>query len=160
MRTTASSSPSIPLLGMPPVAWVAIAADRRSRGSSARTALGRRIVMLGSNPEAARLVGVDPVRVRHPRLSALRPFAGLAGLVIPIRAGTGLPTDGTGMELQSIAAALIGGTALSGGVAGVLPVVLGARLHPGPVHRPQLCGHLSVLRADRRRGRDHRLGFR
>src|SRR5262249_41351641 len=53
-------------------------------------------------------------------------FAGLAGVLIMMRAGAGLPTEGTGMELQSIAAAVIGGTSLAGGVASVPGVLVGA----------------------------------
>ena len=80
----------------------------------------------GSNPEAVGLVGVDAGRTHIRAYQICGAFAGLAGVLILLRAGTGLPTDGSGMELQSIAAALIGGTALSGGVARVLPVVIGA----------------------------------
>jgi ribose transport system permease protein len=82
--------------------------------------------MLGSNPEAARLVGVNAVRVHIAAYQICGLFAGLAGAIMMVRAGAGLPTDGAGLELQSIAAAVIGGTALSGGVAAVASVVSGA----------------------------------
>jgi ribose/xylose/arabinose/galactoside ABC-type transport system permease subunit len=123
---TASQLAFDPILGMPPVAWAAIAAAIIAQVILGGTALGRRLVMLGSNPEAVRLVGVDAGRTHIRAYQICGAFAGLAGVLILLRAGTGLPTDGSGMELQSIAAALIGGTALSGGVARVLPVVIGA----------------------------------
>jgi ribose/xylose/arabinose/galactoside ABC-type transport system permease subunit len=123
---TASHLAFDPVLGMPPMTWLALFAAVVAAAILGRTALGRRLVMLGSNPEAAHLVGVDAVRAHIRAYQLCGGFAGLAGVLILMRAGTGLPTDGSGMELQSIAAAVIGGSALSGGVASVLPVVLGA----------------------------------
>src|SRR6202012_2113789 len=72
------------------------------------------------------LVGADAgaLQIRAYQLCGL--FAGLAGALMTARAGAGLPTEGSGMELQSIAAAVIGGTALSGGLANVWAVAAGA----------------------------------
>lgn len=115
-----------PAAGMPLAYWGAFACILLAGWIRGRSVLGRRLVMLGSNPEAAHLVGIDTARTHLRAYQVCGLFAGLAGVLILLRAGTGLPTDGAGMELQSIAAALIGGTALSGGVARVFPVVLGA----------------------------------
>ncbi len=115
-----------PVFGLPPLTWMAIAIAVIAAGILGWTTLGRRLLMLGSNPEAAHLVGIDPVRTYIRAYQLCGAFAGLAGIFILMRAGTGLPTDGSGMELRAIAAALIGGTAFSGGVASVTGVVLGA----------------------------------
>jgi ribose/xylose/arabinose/galactoside ABC-type transport system permease subunit len=115
-----------PVLGLPLAYWAALVVIVFAGWVRGRTVLGRQLVMLGSNPEAVHLVGLDAALVHLRAYQLCGGFAGLAGILILLRAGTGLPTEGTGMELQAIAAALIGGTALSGGVARVLPVVLGA----------------------------------
>lgn len=113
-------------LGMAPLVWIALACVGLAAALLRFSLLGRRIIMFGSNPDAARLVGMNAkgVHVAAYQLTGL--FAGLAGLAMLTRAGTGLPTDGGGMELQSIASAVIGGTALSGGVASPLGALLGA----------------------------------
>jgi len=114
------------LAGIPPIAWMALAVVVAAAWVLNRSVLGRRIVMLGSNPDAAWLVGIHPWRVHLAAYGLCGLFAGFAGLLITIRAGSGLPTEGTGMELQAIAAAVIGGTALTGGVGRVSGVVVGA----------------------------------
>lgn len=114
------------VLGLPPLAWAALAAVIFAGWVMRRTVVGRRIVMLGSNPEAVHLVGIDPARTHLAAYAICGGFAGLAGVLMTIRAGVGLPTEGVGMELQAIAAAVIGGTALSGGVVSVGAVVIGA----------------------------------
>jgi ribose transport system permease protein len=88
--------------------------------------LGRRLLMIGSNARSAALVGV-PVRRSVVTAYALCGFcAGIAGMIFVGRASAGLPTEGYGLELQAIAAAVIGGTALSGGVGWPPFVLIGA----------------------------------
>lgn len=113
-------------LGLAPLAWLALACVVFAVLVLRYTLLGRRIVMFGSNPDAARLVGMNAMAVHVAAYQITGLFAGLAGLAMVMRAGGGLPTDGGGMELQSIASAVIGGTALTGGVASPLGSVLGA----------------------------------
>jgi ribose/xylose/arabinose/galactoside ABC-type transport system permease subunit len=115
-----------PVLGLPPAYWGAVAFVGLAAWILNRLAVGRRILMLGSNPDAVHLVGISYARTQIRAYQLCGFYAGLAGVLLTVRAGTGLPTEGTGMELQSIAAAVIGGTALSGGVARVSSVVLGA----------------------------------
>jgi len=115
-----------PILGLPPAYWGAVAFVGLAAWILNRFAMGRRILMLGSNPDAVHLVGISYARTQIQAYQLCGLYAGLAGVLLTLRAGTGLPTEGTGMELQSIAAAVIGGTALSGGVARVSSVVLGA----------------------------------
>lgn len=88
--------------------------------------LGRRLLMIGSNARSAALVGV-PVRHSVVTAYALCGFsAGIAGMIFVGRASAGLPTEGYGLELQAIAAAVMGGTALSGGVGWPPFVLIGA----------------------------------
>lgn len=112
--------------GLAPLAWFALAGVVFAACLIRFTLLGRRILMFGSNPDAARLVGMNSVRVHIAAYQLAGVFAGLAGLAMLTRAGAGLPTDGSGMELQSIASAVIGGTALSGGVASPFGTLAGA----------------------------------
>lgn len=87
---------------------------------------GRKLFLIGGDPEAARLVGVDTGRVTAFAYMICGICAGLAAVLILARTGTGLPTDGVGMELQAIAAAVIGGTQLAGGIAQPLGVLFSA----------------------------------
>ena len=112
--------------GLAPVVWFTALFVALAWGLVKLTVPGRRIVMLGSNPDAASLVGLNATRIHVAAYALTGAFAGLAGLVILARAGAGLPTDGAGMELQSIASAVIGGTPLTGGVASVIGTVFGA----------------------------------
>lgn len=112
--------------GLAPLAWLSLAAVVLAACLIRFTLLGRRILMFGSNPDAARLVGMNTVRVHIAAYQLTGMFASLAGLAMLARTGAGLPTDGGGMELQSIASAVIGGTALAGGVASPLGTLLGA----------------------------------
>jgi ribose transport system permease protein len=92
----------------------------------ARTRGGRRVYMLGSNPEGAELTGVRPAQTVMAAYAATGLCVGIAALVLVGRAGAGLPTEGQGLELQTIAAAVIGGVSLTGGVGRAGIVLIGA----------------------------------
>jgi ribose transport system permease protein len=91
-----------------------------------RLRVGRRLMMIGSNATSAELVGVPLVRSIMTAYALCGLLAGLAGMIFVGRASAGLPTEGYGLELQAIAAAVIGGTALSGGVGWPPFVLIGA----------------------------------
>jgi ribose transport system permease protein len=91
-----------------------------------RTHIGRRVYMVGSNAEGARLSGVDLGRTVLFAYAASGLSAGIAALLFVGRAGAGLPTEGAGLELQAIAAVVVGGAALAGGIGRPLFVLLGA----------------------------------
>ncbi|MBS7537356.1 ABC transporter permease [Ancylobacter lacus] len=114
------------VLGLPPLGWIALGCIAAAHVVLRHLVVGRRILMLGSNPEAVGLVGGRPARIEMSAYQLCGAFAGLAGALMAARAGAGLPTEGAGMELQSIAAAVIGGTALAGGRAQVWAVLAGA----------------------------------
>jgi ribose transport system permease protein len=91
-----------------------------------RTALGRHIYAVGSNREAARLSGVNVSGVTLFAYVLSGALAGLAGCVLASRLVTAQPSEGFMYELDAIAAAVIGGTSLTGGVGTISGTVIGA----------------------------------
>jgi ribose transport system permease protein len=92
------------------------------------TVVGRRILAIGGNPEAAVLSGINTKRiiVLVHTLSGL--IAGLAGVLFVGRLGAAHPTIGQNWLLMSFAVPVIGGTALNGGYTSILGVILGGVL--------------------------------
>jgi len=93
-----------------------------------RTAFGRSIYAVGGNREAARESGinVDGVKILVYTLSGL--YAGIAGLVLVGRMNSANALMAEGLELQTIAAVVIGGTNLFGGEGGILGTLIGGLL--------------------------------
>jgi ribose transport system permease protein len=91
-----------------------------------RTRLGRHIYAVGSNTEAARLSGVDVRGVTLFSYVLSGTLAGLAGCVLMSRLVTAQPSEGLMYELDAIAAAVIGGTSLSGGIGTISGTLIGA----------------------------------
>lgn len=91
-----------------------------------RTVLGRYTFAIGSNEEAVRLSGVPVAFWKTSVYVVCGLFAGLAGVVIAARLNSAQPSLGAGYELDAIAAAVIGGTSLSGGEGTILGTVIGA----------------------------------
>ena len=90
--------------------------------------LGRYIYAVGGNEEAARASGIHVGAVKLFAYTVCAALAGLAGVVLASRITTGQPNAGVGYELDAIAAAVIGGASLNGGVGGVGGTILGALL--------------------------------
>lgn len=93
-----------------------------------RTVFGRRIVAVGSNEEAARRCAVQVPRVRAGVFVLAGAFAGIAGLFQFARLTQGDPTVASGLELDVIAAVVIGGASLSGGSGSLAGAIAGAAL--------------------------------
>jgi len=91
-----------------------------------RTRFGRYVYAIGGNPEAALLVGIPVRRVMLKLFLLLSVLVTVAAIVSVARLNAGTNSLGTNMELYVIAAAVIGGVALSGGSGSVLGSVLGA----------------------------------
>jgi D-xylose transport system permease protein len=91
-----------------------------------RTRFGRYVYAIGGNPEAALLVGIPVKRVMLKLFLLLAVLVTIAAVVSVSRLNAGTNSLGTNMELYVIAAAVIGGVALSGGSGTVLGSVLGA----------------------------------
>jgi inositol transport system permease protein len=93
----------------------------------AHTKFGKYIYAIGGNEQAARVSGIDASRYKMLIYVYASFLAGLAGLVVSSRIGSGQPGLGVGYELDAIAAAVIGGTSLSaGGIGTVAGTIIGA----------------------------------
>jgi len=116
----------VPGLDVPNIVLVFFGAAILASLVLSKTILGRYTFALGSNEEAARLSGVsvDGWKIAVYTLAGL--FSGLAGVLIGARLNSAQPSLGQGYELDAIAAAVIGGTSLSGGEGTILGTVIGA----------------------------------
>ncbi|MBV8879789.1 MAG: ABC transporter permease [Planctomycetaceae bacterium] len=94
------------------------------------TRSGRYFYAVGSNEAAARLCGVPITRVKIQAYVLGGLFAGLAGLLQYSRLNMGDPTAAPGLELDVIAAVVIGGASLAGGEGAVLGTLIGALYMP------------------------------
>lgn len=93
-----------------------------------QTSFGRNVYAFGGNREAARLSGI---RVKYTEwmvyvFNGL--MSGIAAIVLTARLGSAQSTSGEGIEMDAIAAVILGGTSLSGGSGFVLPTVVGAMI--------------------------------
>jgi ribose transport system permease protein len=93
-----------------------------------KTILGRYTFAIGSNEEATRLSGVNVAAWKTAVYSLCGLFSGLAGVIIASRLSSAQPALGSGYELDAIAAAVIGGTSLSGGEGTIVGTIIGALL--------------------------------
>ena len=91
-----------------------------------RTRFGRAIYAIGGNEQAARLSGIDVARVKFWVYVICGMLAGIAGLLLAGRIGAGDPKSGMSYELNAIAAVVLGGTSLMGGVGTIPGTLLGA----------------------------------
>lgn len=89
------------------------------------TTLGPKLYATGGNEEAARLAGLGVFRIKIAAFVICGLLAGVAGMYYTSRVDSGQPTLGQGLELQSIAAAVVGGMALTGGKGRLTGVALG-----------------------------------
>lgn len=89
---------------------------------------GRQVYAAGGNPHAARVSGINVNRVKLMVYVISGGLAGLAGMILAARTGSALTQAGIAYELDAIAAVVIGGTSLSGGVGKVTGTLIGALL--------------------------------
>jgi len=90
-----------------------------------RTAFGVKVFATGDNREAADLAGIKTMRVKWIGFLITALAAGISAVISLSFLKTVTPTQGTGLELEAIAASVIGGTAMSGGVGSILGTFLG-----------------------------------
>lgn len=93
-----------------------------------RTTLGRRILTIGGNPEAAKLMGVPVNQTVAITYILSGGCSGLAGVILASGFGAGQPLEGQGWELSAIASVVVGGTLLTGGVGSIPATLAGAVL--------------------------------
>ncbi|NEA28102.1 ABC transporter permease [Actinomadura bangladeshensis] len=112
-------------LGVPNAVWVFAAAVAVLTVVFTRTRFGARVRAIGSNPEAAEFGGLPVTRTRIAALALSGLMAGVAAVLALAFFIAGDPTIGQGYELTAIAAAIIGGTPLSGGTGSVVGAAAG-----------------------------------
>jgi ribose/xylose/arabinose/galactoside ABC-type transport system permease subunit len=89
------------------------------------TKYGRRIYAVGTNPEAAYLAGIDVKNMRLSVYIIIGFLVGIGAVMLLARINTGIITLGQGMEIDTIAMVVIGGTALRGGKGNILGTIIG-----------------------------------
>jgi rhamnose transport system permease protein len=87
---------------------------------------GRRLYAIGSNPEAARIGGLPSSQIVLGAYIICGALAGLAGFMFMVRYGDLTVTGALGMEMQVIAAAVVGGVSTNGGSGTMIGALLGA----------------------------------
>jgi ribose transport system permease protein len=90
-----------------------------------RTTFGRMIIATGSNETAVRLAGISEKKYKFLVYVISGALSALAGVVYTSRTGVGTPVTGVGLELDAIAACVIGGALLSGGKGTIVNTVIG-----------------------------------
>ncbi len=92
------------------------------------TRFGRHVLAIGGSEEAARLAGVPVPRTLLSVYTVSGGLAGLTGAILAAQTFTGNPTEAVGWELSAIAAVVVGGTLLTGGVGSVWTTLVGVML--------------------------------
>lgn len=118
--------PRIAVLGLPILSWVAIAIVFLIWFVLSRTPFGRSTYAAGGNPTAAVYAGIDVGRARFLAFVLSGALAGLAGYLWVSRYAVAYVDIAAGFELDSVAANVIGGVSIAGGIGSVIGTVLGA----------------------------------
>ncbi|HVW15263.1 MAG TPA: hypothetical protein VHB54_15640 [Mucilaginibacter sp.] len=113
-------------LGIPLPVWISGVVVVAAMIITNKTRLGRYIYAIGGNENAARLSGININYIKVAVYTIAGVLAAVGGLIITSRLDAAQPNAGTGYELDSIAAVVIGGTSLSGGRGSIMGTVLGA----------------------------------
>jgi ribose transport system permease protein len=113
-------------LGLPNLLWIFMIVVVVTAFVLRRTVFGRYIYAVGSNPESARLSGVPVTAVLVSVYSLAGLLAAVGGILFASRLNAGIPTAGTGYELNAIAACVIGGASLFGAKGGAFGAAAGA----------------------------------
>jgi ribose transport system permease protein len=117
---------SDPLVGgISPSFLIALAVLLVAHAVLTRTVFGRYLVAIGTNEEAVRLAGIDPRPYKVVVFALMGALAGLAAVFQVSRLEAADPNAGVGLELQVIAAVVIGGTSLMGGRGSVIRTLFG-----------------------------------
>lgn len=113
------------LLGLTVLSWLAVVGTVGAALAMRYTVLGRDLYAAGGNPAAATYTGIDPGRMQCFAYTICGAIAGLCGYLWVARFAVAYTDIALGFELQVIAACLIGGVAIAGGIGTVAGVVLG-----------------------------------
>ena len=117
------------ILGLQFPIWVLVASAILFQVFLAKTIVGRNVYALGGNPVVARFSGIKVNRYRIGIYVMSGLFAGVAGILLAARTGSGQPISGSqGLELEAITAAVLGGCALQGGKGTIAGALLGVAI--------------------------------
>jgi len=114
------------LLWIPVPIWILLIVAVGAHIALNFTRFGRHTYALGGNEQAARVSGINLNKVTVGIFALSGLLAGLAGIMLAARTGSGNPTLGTGIELDAITATVIGGTSFNGGIGTIWGAVVGA----------------------------------
>lgn len=126
MSASFTGFPRIELLGLPVLSWAAIVTVVIFGVMMARTALGRSIFAVGGNPHAAVYTGIDVGKTQFLAFVISGALAGLTGYLWVARYAVAYVDIAGGFELEVVAACVIGGISIAGGIGSVGGAVLGA----------------------------------
>jgi len=116
------------VLGLPVAAWLMFLAFALGAALLRYTPYGRQVLAVGGNEDASRLMGLPVNRVKFSVYVLSGALAGCAGVFLGSQTGSVDTAAGTGWELSAIAAVVVGGTLLTGGVGSVLSTLVGVLL--------------------------------
>lgn len=114
------------LLNVPYVVWILLLMFLLNHIALAHTTFGRKAYLTGGNPEAARYSGIRTDRVKIIIFAISGLMAAIAGILLSSRLYSAQTNAGMGYELDAIAAAVLGGTSLSGGSGTMIGTLIGA----------------------------------
>lgn len=114
------------LLGIPGLVFIYVIVVIASHILLSQTQFGRHVYAIGGNRNAARISGINVRKTLIMVYTLAGALAGLAGAMLASRTYAGNPSYGNAWELDAIAAAVIGGTSLNGGIGSVPMCVIGA----------------------------------
>lgn len=126
MSAAFKAFPRAVLLGLPVLSWIAVAVVLLAAILLTRTALGRAFYAVGGNEHAAVYAGIDPGRTKFWAFALMGGLAGLCGYLWVSRYAVAYVEVAAGFELDVIAACVIGGISIAGGIGSVGGAVLGA----------------------------------
>ncbi|GAB1481120.1 ABC transporter permease [Paracoccaceae bacterium] len=118
--------PRAQFLGLPVMAWIAVAVIAGFALFIRRSALGRALFAVGGNPHAAVYAGIDVGRTQFLAFVISGALAGLTGYLWVARYAVAYVDIAGGFELDVVAACVIGGIAIAGGAGSVAGAVMGA----------------------------------
>jgi galactofuranose transport system permease protein len=116
------------VLGIGAPVWIALALFGVGLVLLNRTRFGQAVYAIGGSEDSAILMGLPVARVKILLYTMTGLLSGLAGMLVAARSSSGLSTIGSGLELEAIAAVVIGGTLLSGGAGGLTGTLTGVLL--------------------------------
>lgn len=115
-------------LGLPSPVWIMLLVFLIAWIILSKTTLGRNLFAIGGNIKAADYSGVNVLWVKTSAFIICSACAGIAAILQTARLGSAQPSAGTGMEMEAIVAACLGGMSMGGGYGSVVGVLVGTCL--------------------------------